>query len=115
MTGTPIKSRHREWLDARNEVSRIINDPGLTTEQMDRLCTASVLLEAQMMETRPATVDELAALMTLTLQVIAEGHEVPEDMAARLVADAMGILQLGSLNGASDDIRARFVPSFGGA
>ncbi len=115
MTAAPIKSRHREWLDARNEVSRIINAPGLTTEQMDRLCTANVLLEAQMMQTRPTTADELAALMTLTLQVIAEGHEVPEDMAALLVADAVAILRLGSLDGAPDDIRARFAPAAGEA
>ncbi len=115
MSDVPIKSRHREWLDARNEVSRIINDPGLTTEQMDRLCTANVALEARMMEKRPTTADELAALMTLTLQVIAEGHEVTEDIAAQLIADAMAILRLGSLDGASDDIRARFASAAGEA
>lgn len=103
--------RHREWLNDRNELARIVNAEAgkfLSTEQTDALCGGINALEHRIFGTPPQTADELQAVMVLALQVTAEGNELAMETAAKIVADAKAVILLGSLDSAWESIRTQF-------
>lgn len=104
-------SRHREWLNDRNEIFRLVNAEAgkfLRTEQADALCAGIAALEHRIFETPPQDARDLEAVMVLALQLTAEGNELDMTVAAKIVADAKAIIVLGSLDNAWDNVRASF-------
>lgn len=103
--------RHREWLNDRNELCRIVNaetSSGLTTAEIDAMCAGINALEHRIFGTTPETAAELEAVMVMALQVTAEGNELDMAVAAKIIADAKAVIFLGSLDSAWMSIRTQF-------
>ncbi len=103
-----IADPHRDWLDERNRLMALANraDPTKTDADLDCLSGQMIVIETRLRETPTRTADGMAAKMLMLLQLVAEGNEISEEIAAEAVRESQGILDMGSLVSVSGAVRA---------
>lgn len=108
MIMTTVTDPHRVWLHDRNEIMTSLNKLGeFNDEQNNGFLDIMEAIETRIVETPARTSDGLIAKMIYALQITVEGSELSTDSAADLIREAQCLLDIGSLAGASDDLRMR--------
>ncbi len=102
-----IADPHRDWLDERNRLMAVANDdgPAKTDTDLDCLSGQMIVIETRLRETPARTADGMTAKLLMLVQLIAEGNEIDEQLAAAAVREAQSVLDMGGLCSVSNDVR----------
>lgn len=97
--GDRVLGDHADWLRERNTLIGQLNEPDSDPNGDDEGLRKLEAYDSRILHTPAATKDDLLPQLVLLAQIAAEGHEVPEELAVKLVRQSRDLCGVGSLVG----------------